>query len=178
MPALEVTGVVKDYRGLRPLRIADLAVEVGERVAISGLDRQAAEVFVDLVNGALLPDSGVIRVLGRSTADITEGDDWLSWLDVFGILTQRAVLLESSTLAQNLALRELGCNLLLGQCPARSTEAESRLVDRTQRAAFHASFSDRSRTVALQGESRPSRRNVAILLRRRRCQVGGRKKCT
>ena len=98
MRALELAGVVKDYRGLRPLRIADFVVEEGERAAISGLDRQAAEVFVDLVNGALL------RVLGRSTADITEGDDWLSWLDAFGILTQRAVLLESSSLAQNLAL--------------------------------------------------------------------------
>jgi ABC-type transporter Mla maintaining outer membrane lipid asymmetry ATPase subunit MlaF len=104
MRALELAGVVKDYRGLRPLRIADLVVEEGERVAIAGLDRQAAEVFVDLVNGALLPDTGVVRVLGRSTADITEGDDWLAWLDAFGILTPRAVLLESSTLAQNLAL--------------------------------------------------------------------------
>jgi ABC-type methionine transport system ATPase subunit len=104
MPALELTGVVKDYRGLRPLRIAELVVEPGDRVAIAGLDRAAAEVFVDLVNGALLPDAGVVRVLGRSTADITEGDDWLAWLDAFGILTQRAVLLESSTLAQNLAL--------------------------------------------------------------------------
>jgi ABC-type transporter Mla maintaining outer membrane lipid asymmetry ATPase subunit MlaF len=104
MRALELTGVVKDYRGLRPLRVAELVVETGDRVAISGLDRAAAEVFVDLVNGALLPDAGVVRVLGRSTADITEGDDWLAWLDAFGILTQRAVLLESSTLAQNLAL--------------------------------------------------------------------------
>ena len=104
MRALELTGVVKDYRGLRPLRIADLAVEDGERVALSGLDRSAAEVFVDLVNGALLPDAGVVRVLGRTTADITEADDWLAWLDAFGILTHRAVLLEASTLAQNLAL--------------------------------------------------------------------------
>ncbi len=104
MPAVELAGVVKDYRALRPLRIADLVVDEGERVAIAGLDRPAAEVFVDLVNGALLPDTGVVRVFGRSTADITEGDEWLRWLDAFGIVTQRAVLLESSTLAQNLAL--------------------------------------------------------------------------
>jgi ABC-type transporter Mla maintaining outer membrane lipid asymmetry ATPase subunit MlaF len=104
MRALELAGVVKDYRGLRPLRIADLVVEAGERVAIAGIDRPAAEVFVDLVNGALLPDAGVVRVLGRSTAEITESDDWLAWLDAFGILTPRAVLLESSSLAQNLAL--------------------------------------------------------------------------
>jgi ABC-type transporter Mla maintaining outer membrane lipid asymmetry ATPase subunit MlaF len=104
MHAIELVGVVKDYRGLRPLRVADLVVAPGDRVALAGLDRAAAEVFVDLVNGALLPDAGVVRVLGRSTAEITESDDWLTWLDAFGILTQRAVLLESSTLAQNLAL--------------------------------------------------------------------------
>jgi ABC-type transporter Mla maintaining outer membrane lipid asymmetry ATPase subunit MlaF len=104
MSAVELQGVVKDYRALRPLRIAALSVAEGERVALSGLDRPAAEVFVDLVNGALLPDTGVVRVFGRATADITQGDEWLAWLDAFGILTHRAVLLESSSLAQNLAL--------------------------------------------------------------------------
>src|SRR4051812_35820068 len=32
--ALEITGLVKNYSGLRPLRIADLSVAHGERVAI------------------------------------------------------------------------------------------------------------------------------------------------
>lgn len=104
MRAIELTGVVKDYRALRPLRIADLAVDVGDRVAIAGLDRNAAETFVNLVNGALVPDAGEVRVFGRSTAEITDGSEWLSSLDAFGIVTERAVLLEGSTLAQNLAL--------------------------------------------------------------------------
>jgi ABC-type lipoprotein export system ATPase subunit len=104
MPALELAGVVKDYRALRPLRIAQLVVEAGDRVAIAGLDRNAAEVFVNLVNGALVPDAGAVRVFGRSTAEITDGAEWLASLDAFGIVTERAVLLEGSTLAQNLAL--------------------------------------------------------------------------
>jgi ABC-type transporter Mla maintaining outer membrane lipid asymmetry ATPase subunit MlaF len=104
MPAIELSGVVKDYHALRPLRIASLSVEPGDRVALSGLDRAAAETFVNLVNGALLPDQGVVRVFGQSTADITDGQAWLASLDAFGVVTERAVLLEGSSLAQNLAL--------------------------------------------------------------------------
>lgn len=104
MPAIEIAGVVKDYRALRPLRIAALAVEEGDRVAIAGTDRNAAEVFVNLVNGALVPDAGVVRIFGRSTAEIVDGEAWLASLDAFGVVTERAVLLEGSTLAQNLAL--------------------------------------------------------------------------
>ena len=34
-PVLELSGVVKDYRALRPLRIAALSVKPGERVVTS-----------------------------------------------------------------------------------------------------------------------------------------------
>ena len=61
---LELNGISKDYRGLRPLRIAELRVAAGEHVAILGLDRAAAEVFVNLATGATLPDAGQVRVLG------------------------------------------------------------------------------------------------------------------
>jgi phospholipid/cholesterol/gamma-HCH transport system ATP-binding protein len=102
--ALELTGVVKDYKGLRPLRISSLVVGRGERVAISGLDRPAAETLIALLTGAALPDEGDVRVLGRATSDIKSGEEWLSSLDRLGIVSERVALLESSTLAQNLAL--------------------------------------------------------------------------
>ena len=102
--ALELTRVVKDYKGLRPLRIASLVVSRGERVAISGLDKPAAEALIALITGAALPDEGQVRVLGRATTDIKSGDEWLSSLDRLGIVSERVALLESSTLAQNLAL--------------------------------------------------------------------------
>jgi ABC-type transporter Mla maintaining outer membrane lipid asymmetry ATPase subunit MlaF len=104
VPALELSGVVKDYKGLRPLRIAELTVGGGERVALSGVDRPAAEALINLVTGAALPDEGEIRIFGHPTSGIASGDDWLTSLDRFGIVTDRAVLLEGSTIAQNLAL--------------------------------------------------------------------------
>ncbi len=101
---LEMRAVVKDYRGLRPLRVAALTVHAGDRLVIEGLDRAAAETFVNLVNGAYVPDAGTVRVFGVSTADITTDTVWLASLDRFGMVTERAVLLEGAPLDQNLAL--------------------------------------------------------------------------
>jgi ABC-type transporter Mla maintaining outer membrane lipid asymmetry ATPase subunit MlaF len=103
-PALELSRVVKEYRGLRPLRLASLTVAQGERVALAGIDRPAAEVLVNLLTGAALPDEGEVRIFGRSTVEIATGEEWLGSLDRFGIVTDRAPMLETATLAQNLAL--------------------------------------------------------------------------
>lgn len=103
-PLLQLSAVIKDYRGLRPLRIAHLEIAAGDQVAIVGLDRPAAEVFVNLVTGATLPDRGEIDQFGRSTAAIKDGSDWLATLDRFGIVSERAVLLDALSVVQNLAV--------------------------------------------------------------------------
>ena len=103
-PAIEIEAVVKRYQGLRPLRIARLVVEKGNALAIAGMNAAASEVFVNLVTGASLPDEGEVRVGGRNTRDISTDTDWLASLDRFGIVTERAVLLESMSVASNLAL--------------------------------------------------------------------------
>lgn len=101
---IHLTDIVKNYGGLRPLRIVDLAIERGERVALGGLDAAAAEMLVNLVTGAVLADAGRVEVENADTAAIENGDAWLASLDRFGIVSERAVLLESSTILQNLAL--------------------------------------------------------------------------
>jgi ABC-type transporter Mla maintaining outer membrane lipid asymmetry ATPase subunit MlaF len=103
-PVLEIRQVTKNYSGLRPLRISSLSMRQGERISIGGVDAGAGELLVNLVTGASLPDAGEIRVFGRSTRDIASGDEWLESLDRFGIVSPRAVLLEGSTLLQNLAI--------------------------------------------------------------------------
>lgn len=103
-PAIAVNGLQKNYGALRPLRIERLEVAARERVALGGLDAPAAEMLVNLITGATLPDAGSVVVFGRATADISTGDAWLASLDRFGIVSPRAVMLEGSTLLQNLAL--------------------------------------------------------------------------
>jgi ABC-type transporter Mla maintaining outer membrane lipid asymmetry ATPase subunit MlaF len=103
-PILRIVSLQKHYHGLRPLRIRDLTIAAGERVAISGLDAGASEVLVNLVTGASLPDEGDVFVLEQNTRAIADGDAWLASLDRFGIVSPRAVLLDSATLLQNLAM--------------------------------------------------------------------------
>lgn len=103
-PVLRIEGVRKAYQALRPLRLASLTIMTGERVAVAGVDGPGAELLVNLVTGATLPDGGSIWTFGRRTHDIADGDDWLAWLDNFGIVSDRGVLLEGSSLQQNLAM--------------------------------------------------------------------------
>ena len=103
-PVLELTDVSKDYHGLRPLRISSLTVAPGEQVALLGFDQSTAEIFVNLVTGATLPDRGSIRLFGRASADISDSADWLTVVDRFGIVSRRAVLLDALTVVQNLAM--------------------------------------------------------------------------
>lgn len=101
---VRLAGVVKDYQGLRPLRIADLRVGTGAVVSVQGLDALAAEVLVNLMTAATRPDQGTVHLFGQSTDAIDDYDAWLAMLDGFGLLTERAVLLDQLTIAQNLAL--------------------------------------------------------------------------
>jgi ABC-type lipoprotein export system ATPase subunit len=103
-PVLELAQVSKDYRGLRPLRIERLEVSPGDRVAIFGLDQIAAEVFVNLATGAMLPDRGEVRLFGTPTSTIGNSEEWLTVVDRIGIVSERAVLLDALSVEQNLAM--------------------------------------------------------------------------
>ena len=101
---LILKDVEKQYGGLRPLRVRNLRIPAGRVTMLIGFDRPAAEVFVNLVTGATLPEKGEVTSLGRQTADITSSDEWLAFVERFGIISDRIVLLDAMTVAQNLAI--------------------------------------------------------------------------
>jgi ABC-type transporter Mla maintaining outer membrane lipid asymmetry ATPase subunit MlaF len=96
--------VEKQYGGLRPLRVRDLHVLSGRITMLLGFDRPAAEVFVNLITGASLPDKGEVTSLGRPTHAIANSEEWLAFAERFGIVSDRIVLLDAMTVAQNLAI--------------------------------------------------------------------------
>jgi ABC-type branched-subunit amino acid transport system ATPase component len=101
---LVLKDVEKQYGGLRPLRVRDLRVPAGRITMLIGFDRPAAEVFVNLITGASVPDKGHVVSLGRTTTAIADSDEWLGFVERFGIVSDRIVLLEAMTVAQNLAI--------------------------------------------------------------------------
>jgi ABC-type transporter Mla maintaining outer membrane lipid asymmetry ATPase subunit MlaF len=102
--SIVLRDVEKQYGGLRPLRVRDLKIASGSVTTVIGLDRPAAEVFVSLVTGAALPERGEVISLGRPTREIVNSDEWLAFVERFGIISDRLVLLEALTVAQNLAI--------------------------------------------------------------------------
>ncbi|HUQ88478.1 MAG TPA: ATP-binding cassette domain-containing protein [Vicinamibacterales bacterium] len=104
MSLLEIRGLVKNYQGLRPLRIRELTVTAGSIVSIAGLDAIAAETFVHLLTGATLPDEGEVITFGQDTRTITDVDAWLRSLDRIGMVTARGVLIEAFSVLQNIAM--------------------------------------------------------------------------
>ena len=101
---IDVRGVQKDYHGLRPLRVQHLEVYEGESIALLGFDQAAAEVFVNLITAATVPDAGEVRAFGQPTTAIRDADTWLQSLDRFGILSERAVVLDNMTVIENLTM--------------------------------------------------------------------------
>jgi ABC-type lipoprotein export system ATPase subunit len=101
---VEVRDAVKDYRGLRPLRLQQFDLHEGQSVSLVGFDQAMAEVLVNLITGAILPDSGTITIFGQPTHAIGNAESWVAVLDQFGLISDRAVTLDQLTVEQNLAM--------------------------------------------------------------------------
>jgi putative ABC transport system ATP-binding protein len=102
--ALELHDVEKQYGGLRPLRVRRLRIEPRTRTTLLGFDLPAAETFVNLITGAVLPDVGEVTTLGHATAAIVDSDAWLKFVEQFGFVSDRIALLDAMTVEQNLAI--------------------------------------------------------------------------
>lgn len=103
-PAVTIRNVSKDYRGLRPLRIASLDLAAGQTLALIGFDQAMAEVLVKLIMGASLPDAGEVVVFGEPTSAIQDGDAWLKGLERFALLSDRALVVDQLTAEQTIAM--------------------------------------------------------------------------
>jgi predicted ABC-type transport system involved in lysophospholipase L1 biosynthesis ATPase subunit len=103
-PVVQLHGVTKGYQSLRPLRLEHLELFDGQSVALVGFDAAMAEVLVNLITGASVPDTGQVIAFGEVTTEIADSAAWLKILDRFGLVSDRAVLIEQLTAEQSLVM--------------------------------------------------------------------------
>lgn len=93
----------KSFGEKKVLKGLNLEVFRGETVVIIGRSGCGKSVFLKLIIGLLTPDSGKITILGKDTSSLTERE-WEELRKKFGVVFQSSALLNSLTVAENVAL--------------------------------------------------------------------------
>jgi putative ABC transport system ATP-binding protein len=107
-PALAVEGLGKSYAEGRQRRIVlqDVAFEVapGECIALLGRSGSGKSTLLNLLAGIDRPDTGDVRILGRSVTTMGEPELTLLRRRHIGFIYQFFNLIPTLTVAENLAL--------------------------------------------------------------------------
>jgi len=141
-PALEVVGLGKSYaegrRRRSVLRDVAFAVAPGECVALLGRSGSGKSTLLNLLAGIDRPDTGEVRILGRSVTGMGEPDLTLLRRRHIGFIYQFFNLISTLTVAENLAL-PLELN---GMAAARRRERIAELLGKVSLDGRESAFPD------------------------------------
>ena len=101
---IALAGVTKSFDDNHVLKGIDLEVQAGESLVLIGPSGSGKTVALKCVIGLMNPDAGSIRIDGRETAGLSEGQR-TEELARTGMLFQRAALFDSMTIWQNITFR-------------------------------------------------------------------------
>jgi phospholipid/cholesterol/gamma-HCH transport system ATP-binding protein len=99
-----LSGVTKSFEDNHVLKGIDLDVHAGESLVLIGPSGSGKTVALKCVIGLMNPDAGSIRIDGRETAGLSEGQR-TDELARTGMLFQRSALFDSMTIWQNITFR-------------------------------------------------------------------------
>ncbi len=102
-PAIEVEDVHRGFGGRRVLRGISFRVEEGETLCILGGSGDGKTTLLKVLIGALRPDAGRVRIYGDDVYALPEREQSALRRKI-GVTFQSGALLNSMTLAENLAL--------------------------------------------------------------------------
>lgn len=107
-PAVQVVGVHRtfdpDTAPVRALRGADLTVEHGEFVALTGPSGSGKSTLLQVIAGLDRPDSGAVRLAGTALDDLSDDELAVLRRRHIGFVFQFFRLLDSMTALENVAL--------------------------------------------------------------------------
>ena len=102
-PVIEVTDLVRQFGKRRVLNGLSFTVNKGDTMVIMGGSGCGKSTLLRHLIGALRPTSGSIKLFGEETTTMTD-DELAGVRRRFGVLFQSGALLQSLTLAENIAL--------------------------------------------------------------------------
>lgn len=117
------------------LQIAELSVDVGERVFLHGPSGSGKSTLLGLLGGVLLPGAGEVTVLGQSLAQLSASRRDAFRVDHLGIIFQQFNLIPYLSVRENVLLPCRFSKRRAGRCLATGggPEAEAdRLLDRLE----------------------------------------------
>jgi ABC-type uncharacterized transport system ATPase subunit len=127
-PLLELAGITKRYGDLLAVDTVSLTVAPGEVVAMLGENGAGKSTLMKVVYGLVRPDAGTIAVDGRPV-DIGSPRDAMG--AGIGMVTQEFSLVETMTVAENVALSSVG----LGRVDVRRNR--QRVMEAMDRLGVH-----------------------------------------
>jgi phospholipid/cholesterol/gamma-HCH transport system ATP-binding protein len=102
-PVIEVTDLVKEFRGRRVLNGVSFTIRKGDTMIVMGGSGCGKSTLLRHVIGAMKPTSGSIKIFGEEITSMGERD--LARIRRrFGMLFQSGALLQSMTVGENVAL--------------------------------------------------------------------------
>lgn len=98
---IEIKGLKKSYGNTEVLKDVNLTVTKGENVVILGKSGQGKSVTIKCIVGMIVPDAGILKVLGKDINGITK-DELKELRTRIGFLFQSGALYDSMTVKENL----------------------------------------------------------------------------
>jgi len=104
VPIVEFDNVSIDFDNHEVLKSISFRVAMGETRILLGPAGVGKSVLMKLANGLMLPDSGEVRILGRSLNEMTEAEMFALRAHV-GMVFQESALFDSLNVEDNVAYR-------------------------------------------------------------------------
>jgi phospholipid/cholesterol/gamma-HCH transport system ATP-binding protein len=100
-PVISIRGLQKAFGNLHILRGVDLDVYKGENLVVLGRSGTGKSVLIKIISGLLLPDQGMVNVLGKEVSELRSRELMELRLKV-GFSFQNSALYDSMTVRENL----------------------------------------------------------------------------
>ncbi len=104
MPLVRLEGICKRYRDVTILGNIDLEIEPGEFVALTGRSGSGKSTLLRIIGGLEPPDTGSVRFGSSDITKFSETEMSLFRRQTIGFVFQSFNLIETLTIAENVAL--------------------------------------------------------------------------